>query len=130
MTDEAERQRRSRAHRRGDHRWCLPGRCAALQAAETPDDREGSTAEAMAAWSAALRIGADDPRRPMIEAALVLAGMVDRREAMPAAARELAGIVTWILDLGERGAQVDELRARRAGRRVEILARHHLDGSA
>lgn len=121
----AERQRRSRAHRRGDHRWC-DGSCrdGAHLVAIDDDIGEGSTAVAMRLYAEALEIPLDDPRRPLVEAAVILAEMVDRREAMPAAARELAHVLSDIADLGPAGSKIDELRARRALRVAATLRRN------
>ena len=123
----AERQRRSRAHRNGDHSSCDPRRCHALR---TPlrvfagDDTPtlGSTTMEMQAWADTLKIPEGDVRRPMIEAALQLARMIDRGAGMPTAARHFSLVVSHIADMSDPGDVVDEIRSRMHARRVGMLA--------
>ena len=123
----AERQRRSRAHRSGDHSCCDPRRCSALRApllVPTGQDEPGlgSTTVEMQAWADALKIPEGDVRRPMIEAALQLARMIDRGAGMPTAARHFSLVVSHIADMSDPGDVVDEIRSRMHARRVGMLA--------
>jgi len=140
MPDDATtRKRRSRAHSRGDHSLCLPGRCSAAVAPEppapAPEPRaaapepvtdppdagpSGEVAQSIASWAEALNVTPDDPRAPLLAAARTLAEHLDDGRDPAAIARELRTVVAWIAD-ADQGDQLDELRARRAGRRVEML---------
>ena len=127
MADSAAvRARRRRAHLRGDHRECGPG-CAALRtaaAAAVPRDCESVTeavtafADAVGGWPA------DDPRRTELALARVLA---QRLDAGFGDWRQAEGLVqlmrTLAADPDRQPDFVDELRARGAARRVEVLAR-------
>jgi hypothetical protein len=88
----------------------------------------GSTTLEMELWSDALKIPAGDVRRPMIEAALQLARMVDAGLGMPAAARQFSQVVQCIAEMSTPGDIVDEIRARMHARRVAVLAKAVEDG--
>lgn len=136
MPDDATtRKRRSRAHKAGDHSLCLPGRCSAAVAPEAPAPAPepvsepsaaadlGAVATSIAAWADALKVTEDDPRAPLLAAARTLAGHLDDGRDPAAIGRELRTVVAWIAD-ADQGDELDELRARRAGRRVEGLLRN------
>ncbi len=130
--DPTLRKRRSRAHGRGDHSLCLPGRCPAAVTPEVPssppgaseavDATPGEVAEALSVWADALDVPEDDPRSPLLAAALRLARHLDTGTASESAnlVRELRTIVSWIAD-ADQSDKIDELRAKWAGRKVEHM---------
>jgi len=126
---DADRQRKSRAHRAADHRLCDPRTCDAVKG-DVGSEPLGSTAVEMELWADALAIPVGDVRRPLVECALVLADMVDRRQGMPGSARELAQIVGYISEFQDQASRVDEIRAQRAQRRVTMLVKNIGNGAS
>jgi len=129
--DAAARKRRSRAHKAGDHTLCLPGRCAAAVAPDTPVAEvappdgaglPGAVVAAVEEWADALVLQPGDPRGPLLAAARTLAGHLDDGRDPAAIGRELRTVVAWIAE-ADQGDQLDELRAARASRRVDLLLR-------
>ena len=112
MTDDAERQRRSRAHRAGDHGRCDPSRCKELRAAR-------SAGPVQAAVQAVVDAGdyrEADPRLAISLVATSLAEQFDRRPSA-ALARELRAVLAALGDAPDcRPGPLDELRARMASR--------------
>lgn len=146
VTPAAERQRRSRAHRRGDHSLCDPARCDGtlaagvtapavaavtppLAASEPPAGEpppEPGPIETMAeAYVDALPYPDGDPRRMLGQLAVTLARRVDLDGAVPASVRELRTLLSQLVEVpNQQSGLVDELRLRRAHRRLDaILAR-------
>lgn len=145
-TSAAERQRRSRAHKKGDHSLCDPRRCdgtspasdvtpkhvtAPPKPAVTPSPTLGDPPTAAGGIEAAtealvheLQLTAGDPRAVLGQIAIRLARLVDADDALPAAARELRVLLGQLGEVpGQPGGPVDELRVRRAQRRLDqILA--------
>lgn len=148
MATAAERQRRSRAHRRGDHSLCDPARCdgfgpaPAVTAAVTPppapavtpasppaqaetgaeEKPAGGIETATAAYVEMLGLEAGDPRMILGRIAVQLARRVDDSGALPAAVRELRVLLTQLSEVpGQPGGPVDELRVRRAQRRLDQM---------
>jgi hypothetical protein len=118
---QAVRARRARAHRAGDHSQCQPGRCAAL--ADQDQQREPGPVEAsVREFMAAVAFPERDPRAALTVMAVRLAGALDRNPGAAPLARELRTIMTWLAENPAGAAdRVDELRARRAQRRVSFL---------
>ena len=110
----AERQRRKRAHTRGDHSLCSPDRCPDLLA-ELP---AGRVAVAAAKLVEGLGLAEDDPRRLDAEVLLALAPRVDRGDTT--AARELRRIAAVLPVERPPGRPdfVDKLREERRRRRA------------
>ena len=146
MASAAERQRRSRAHRAGDHSLCVdPTRCdpaapgsvtAGHVTPVTAEPVTGSAAEpvveetvgpggietAVTAYVEALPYKDGDPRKILGEIAVQLARRVDESGALPAAVRELRVLLVQIGEVpnGPSGF-VDEVRVRRAQRRIDAM---------
>ena len=144
-TPASERQRRSRAHRKDDHRWCDPKTCDGVTAGvtaavavpgvtaavavpvEAGSGRVPGGIETMArAFVESLPYLPDDPRFLLGEVAVQLARRVDEDGAVPAAVRELRVLLMQLAEAPNGPAgKVDELRVRRAQRRLDgILAAH------
>lgn len=145
----ADRAKRYRAHKRGDHRLCDPSRCRptatvtpaapvtpavpvtpaetpALLEAVTPDlgedtDRDGIET-VVRAYVDTLGHPAGDPRAILGEIAVRLARRVDQSGALPAAVRELRVLLAQLADnpAGPPG-KVDDIRVQRAQRRLDSL---------
>ncbi|MEV6633889.1 hypothetical protein AB0M54_24370 [Actinoplanes sp. NPDC051470] len=138
----AERQRRRRAHGKGDHSLCHTDRCrdARLEdrqpspdpavtpdpPAPQPEDVEaappGGIEVAVAAYVVSLKYPAGDPRAILGEIAVRLAKRVDDSGALPAAVRELRVLLAQIGEVpnGPAGV-VDEVRLQRTQRRLNSL---------
>ena len=113
-TSDAERQRRSRAHRAGDHSLCLASRCVTLRGC-------GPVERAVRELAEALKFEASDPRSVLLAVASQLAAAFDARPSALLAS-EIRATVGAITDSpADPPGVLDELRARRAGRRVEAL---------
>ena len=123
--DAATRVRRSRKHQAGDHSLCQPGRCSALAAEQDQAEGPGPTETAVREFMAAVAFPERDPRAAMTVMAVQLAAALDRSPGAAPVARELRCILGWLAE-NPAGAsdRVDELRARRAQRRLGQL----LDG--
>lgn len=126
--------RRSRAHRAGDHSMCDPGRCreaAGVRAGDARDERAsrdgerhaGGVTAAVTAFVDALAIQPGDTRAPIAATLLRLAEAIDdgRADHMPGLTREFRMQLSWLSEMQAEGDQLDELRARRAQRRVSDL---------
>jgi hypothetical protein len=120
--DAATRVRRSRKHRAGDHSLCLAGRCGAVTAPEV-DGELGAVEEAVLDMAGALHLQGGDPRLPIVASARRLAGALDVAPVSQLAglARELRCQMGWLAEAQVHGDQVDEMRARRAARRLKLL---------
>ena len=117
MTDtDAERQRRSRAHRKGDHGLCDPAQCEALQ-----DGTVGQVEAEVREFNSALAFEQHDPRCVMGVIAVRLGEAFDRKPSA-ALARALRTLLSFIgSDPSSRPGKLDEIRARMVARRVEGL---------
>lgn len=134
----AERQRRSYAHKRGDHSLCDPDRCRALRTDEAaapeepapvpavtepdPETTPGGIEKAVTAFVASLGYPDGDPRAILGQVAVQLAKRVDESGALPAAVRELRVLLAQIAEVPNGGpGPVDEVRLQRTRRRVDSL---------
>jgi hypothetical protein len=137
----AERQRRSRKHKAGDHSSCDPKRCDALAPASadvtpavttppvtpsvTPppaDEAAGGIETATTAYVQTLQLAPGDPRAILGQIAVQLAKRVDGSGALPAAVRELRVLLAQLAEVpGQPAGPVDELRVRRAQRRLDQM---------
>jgi hypothetical protein len=110
----AERQRRKRAHGKGDHSLCSPDRCPDLLA-KVP---AGRVAMVAAKLVEGLGLAEDDPRRLDAEVLLALAPRVDRGDTTTA--RELRRIAAAlpVERPPNRPGLVDILREERRRRRA------------
>jgi hypothetical protein len=122
----ADRARRARAHARGDHVWCKPGRCKALPASLDeldPPFEVGAVEGALQLFANSLTVRADDPRNVITQAALKLGRALDQAQGKDTAgiARELRTYVAWMGDFAQQADQLDALRARRALSRVDSI---------
>jgi hypothetical protein len=129
MADSASlRGRRWRAHRAGDHSLCGE-RCLneRVRAAERSDDevelrQAPGVAAAVEAFIRETHYPASDPRCLSLAVAARLAKAIDRDPGNAAVARELSNIIRAIaVDPAAPADAIDELRAKRAARRVEML---------
>jgi hypothetical protein len=138
---DAQRMRRVRAHKKGDHSLCTPKTCpetmqagaeatTARAAAPTPavqldgDRVPGGIETAVLAFVAALPYQSPDPRALLAQIAVRLAQRVDETGALPAAVRELRVLLVQLTEIpnGPSGV-VDEVRLRAAQRKLDnILA--------
>jgi hypothetical protein len=132
----AERMRRSRAHRAGDHSFCNPQRCEALLsglavALEPPPVSESGERvprgieAAVIAFVETLPYRSPDPRAMLAQIAVRLAQRVDDTGAMPAAVRELRVLLVQLTEVpnGAPGV-VDEIRLRSAQRKLDAILAH------
>jgi hypothetical protein len=128
---DSERQQRSRAHRRGDHRLCDSSRCLVKRQRRDgvvtgeDDDEWGVTPDTpvrrlVEQLLETTDFAADDPRRVMAQVALKLADKFDEGASSPIA-RELSKALTFLADVGPVPGQLDEIRARHLARRVALL---------
>ncbi len=117
---DALRQRRYRAHQRGDHSLCSPSRCR--DAGDTRDvaavvPKGGmSVAEATAATVAALEYPPEDPRATIGLVALRLASAFDENPNASLARELRQCLETMTMFPNEAPGAVDEIRARRLAR--------------
>jgi hypothetical protein len=127
MADSAAvRARRRRAHSRGDHSLCT-ARCPATDKKQVADRPpvSGPVEASVRDLAQALRFGERDPRAAMTVMAVRLAAAVDEG-ASASVARELRTILVWLAESPAVPHDlVDELRARRAHRRVTSLLDEH-----
>lgn len=151
MAESAESQRRRRRHRAGDHSLCDAARCAALSGARVPSGTDptgqapivaqaasGAAGDAVAAppgprepggievavqaYVESLPYRAGDPRALLAQIAVRLAQRVDETGALPAAVRELRVLLVQLAEIPNGPAGfVDEVRLRRAQRRLDVL---------
>lgn len=124
----AERVRRSRAHKKGDHTLCLQGRCpdaaggTSAHVAAAPSANPGGIEQMAAAFVESLPYPEDDPRWILGQLAIELAKRVDDDGAVPATVRELRTLLVQLAEIPNQSAgQVDELRLQRARRRLDGL---------
>lgn len=124
---DAERQRRARAHRRGDHTSCDPVRCAAraapVRVVEGGPGPGGPVETAVLLWTETLDIADVDPRRPLVAAALALSRAVDQAAPgqLPPLVRELRMLTGWMSEFEQQADELDKIRAEVAHRRVTTL---------
>ena len=115
--DAAARQRRRRAHRKGDHRLCVPGRCPDAPAVDRQDPPAvGEIERRLAEALEHLELADDDPRRVVAVMAVRLARSLDERVSA-AVARELRGCVDVLW-----ADELDDAEQRVAAQTRELLA--------
>jgi hypothetical protein len=146
----AERQRRSRAHRKGNHSLCDPASCEAAQdvtepaatpapvtpppAAVTMAPPADVTPEAphvageieveVAEFVGRLEFDEDDPRRILGRIAVKLARRVDAADATAGAVRQLTVLLAQLAEVPDQPAgPLDGTRARSTVRRLGSLIR-------
>ncbi len=124
----AERARRSRAHGRGDHSLCKPGRCPgagprlAVVDAEPPP-RAGELEHQLLVYADTLPVSAGDPRLVLVKAALKLAAAIDAncgRDLAPLT-RELRILIGHMSEFEAQADELEKIQSRRAQRRVQML---------
>jgi hypothetical protein len=124
MADTAAlRQRRRRAHQRGDHRLCVGCDETVARVLAEPVDPvgTGSVADAVATFLAQRSYPEGDCRGVMAAMATRLAVEVDRSPG-PGLARELAGVINHLGDSPEAEPDgLDEIRTRFHARRLAQL---------
>lgn len=107
LTAGAERQRRYKRHKAGDHSLCLSGRCD--RAGETPEPVTKSDGNAAAPrgprglrlWQEMASAGLGPAHRVLLEEACRIADRLDRLDAI------LDGRADWLrLDVGDDGSRV------------------------
>jgi hypothetical protein len=121
MATDAERQRRSRAHRAGDHSLCDSARCLAAGARRPlPPSEPGSVLASVQAFAAEMRMQDGDPRMIVLRCALALAAAIDEGKAPLAAnIRALQGLSKWMEEWRAKADLVDEERAHMLVRRIK-----------
>lgn len=145
-SSDAERMRRVRAHKRGDHSLCTGKTCPTVreeaaaaivaESASQPDQAPmtsipppsvdaGQIELAVRAYVAALPYRGNDPRALLCLIAVQLARRVDETGAVPAAVRELRVLLQQLTEQPNGPAgPVDELRLKAAQRTLDaIIAR-------
>ncbi|UGY93408.1 hypothetical protein [Streptomyces gobiensis] len=131
---EALRSRRSRAHRRGDHTLCIEDRCghAGIDTRSVAAIEGESVASAVAEFVDKMPPGpAGGAQTVMGRVALRLAKAIDGDPpSLPGLCRELGVVMGQLGETGEDESQLDEVRARRAARRVELLIGTASEGEA
>ena len=125
---QAERARRSRAHRTGDHSLCT-GRCAVVRASAGGSngvpDQAGPIGLAVEAYVGSLYLGDSDARNVMAQCCRKLAEAFDSAAGrdMPSVSKELRTSLSWLSEAGDAEDQLAEIRSRRLLRRTtSILA--------
>lgn len=107
LTAGAERQRRYKRHKAGDHSLCLPGRCDLAGEApelvtpsdDNPESRRGP--RGIRLWQDMASAGLGPAHRVLLEEACRIADRLDRLDAI------LDGREDWLkLDVGDDGSQV------------------------
>ena len=115
----ALRAKRSRRHKAGDHSLCRDDRCAATTVTEV---RDATVTASVQALLDELKFQPGDPRFVLGQVALQLAAALDKSPANVTIARELRSHVGSIAESpNSEPGLVDEIRARRAARRVACL---------
>lgn len=124
----AERARRARAHAKGDHVYCKPGRCKVLAATQRELDRDeppetGPIQAALGLFANSLTVRDDDPRMVITLAAMKLARTLDEAQGKDVAmiARELRTYLSWMAEFGHQADQLDAIRSQRALDRVDAI---------
>jgi hypothetical protein len=115
----AERNRRSRLHRAGDHSaWT--SRCAVVRAAGGPGLNgvpagAGPIGEAVDAYVSSLHLSDGDSRSVMAACARRLAQVFDTAPGreIPSLSRELQTSLAWLAEAGDAGEKLDEIRSQR-----------------
>ena len=131
MADSAViRNRRARAHARGDHSMCT-SRCAVARGAglgsmppSNGDPAEpGPIGAAVDAYVSSLNLGGSDAKNVMAQCCLKLAAAFDSAAGrdMPSVSRELRTSLSWLADAGGAEDQLAEIRSRRLKRRTESI---------
>lgn len=143
MATAAERQRRSRAHKRGDHSGCDPSRrCGVTPEPGRDSEPVVTSPEPVTPPADGLEVGEieaevqeftdqllrnfpdGDPRRILCSIAVKLARRVDATDASPGAINQLRILLMQIAEVPEQPAgPVDGTRAKRAARRIGALIR-------
>jgi hypothetical protein len=110
------RQQRRRLHASGDHALCRPDRCP-----DAPGDDGHEIEEALLGLAATLDFDVGDPRAVLVKVAHRLAQGLDRQPTGALAGELRACLAQLAEDPNAPADRVDELRARRAVRRVRML---------
>lgn len=104
---------------------CDPARCsgAAGERDEQPSRVMGNVTASVTLFIDALRLSPEDTRAPIAATLIRLAEAIDdgRAEHLPGLTREFRTELSWLSEMGAVGDGLDELRARRAQRRVQEL---------
>lgn len=129
VDSEALRTRRHRQHRRGDHSLCLPGNCDYVPTGppefQMPQAGSSETVtDAVLAFVESIPPGSDaGPQLVLARCALKLARAIDADvSGLPGHVRELSAVMSALRETADGEDQVSELQARRAARRVALLA--------
>nr|MDT0658042.1 hypothetical protein [Micromonospora sp. DSM 115978] len=138
---DADRARRYRRHKRGDHSLCVAGRCAGLggasrvtpqQQAASPTGAEdppvtlppgnGRIEQLAREFVSSLPYRPEDPRHLLGELAVELARRIDESGAVPAAVGQLRILLMQLAEVpnGPAGV-VDEMRVRQHQRQLDAL---------
>jgi hypothetical protein len=118
----AERQKRRRAHARGDHRLCGP-KCTAQQVrvAVSTVQKASTVSDAVEKFAATVAFDDGDPRSVGLACAFVLARFVDDGVAPVMAAGQVSSIITGLAGHpGEGPNQLDVIRARTYAKHVQL----------
>ena len=124
----AERPRRSRAHKAGDHSLCT-GRCPVVPASAGGAASNGVPVEtgpigsAVDAYVTSLRLDGSDARTVMASCCRRLAEAFDgsTNRDIPAVSRELRTSLQWLAEAGDANDQLAEIRSRRLLRRTNSI---------
>jgi hypothetical protein len=115
----AERARRSRAHKAGDHSGCT-GRCPVVRAAGRAESNGvpvgvGPIEDAVGLYVESLKLPGDDSRSVMAVCARRLAQAFDAAPGreIPSLSRELRTSLAWLAEAGDAGDVLDEIRSQR-----------------
>lgn len=122
----ADRSRRYRAHRAGDHSLCDPSRCD-VASRDAITAGQGTVATALEGFLTELTFPEGDPRACISVVARRLAEGIDAAEGDPPGVlvRELRLYMRNLMEAPNQAPSViDEIRARRASRRVGALLSH------
>jgi hypothetical protein len=112
----ALRKRRHRAHKKGDHSLCVPGRCPDAPAAADVEAAVGEIERRLAKALGHLELAEGDPRQVVSVMALQLARSLDGR-VTASVARELRGCVEVLW-----GREPDEAERRAAEQTRKLLS--------
>ena len=125
---QAERARRSRAHRGGDHSLCT-GRCVVVRASAGGSNglpaETGPISVSVDAYVSSLHLGDSDAKNVMAQCCRKLAEAFDSAAGrdMPSVSKELRTSLSWLSEARDAEDQLAEIRSRRLLRRTTgILA--------
>lgn len=108
----AERARRSRRHKAGDHSLCRPESCAHAPAPAPDDGPPGEIETALVSYLAGHELPDDDPRALVAAVAAKCAQALDRK-ATASMARELRGCLADFAELAPDDQQNRDAAAKR-----------------